>query len=172
MKKTTKNFKNLLFLLKPFWNYGKLYVLLALILPVVCNIVSIIVSTSMNGKIVDAIVDNFDFWSIFKIALFYTALLLITLIIDSFTTMMIQNKYYHKISSKIKFDIYNKAIRTDVKNTDSPSFYDAYLGIWQVSLSTINWNPTLINNSGFSISVNWRNWYKQFLKQKYWNSLW
>ena len=126
MKKTTKNFKNLLFLLKPFWNYGKLYVLLALILPVVCNIVSIIVSTFMNGKIVDAIVDNFDFWSVFKIALFYTALLLITLIIDSFTTMMIQNKYYHKISSKIKFDIYNKAIRTDVKNTDSPSFYDAY----------------------------------------------
>ena len=41
-----------LFLLKPFFKYGKGYFLIMLILPVICNAVSILVSVSMDKQII------------------------------------------------------------------------------------------------------------------------
>ncbi len=115
-----------LFLLKPFFKYGKGYFLIMLILPVICNAVSILVSVSMDKQIIDSIIAGNGFVYTIKTALFWEALFVGVFIADSFITLNLQNVNYYKITSKITEDIYDKALHTDVANTDLPGFYDSY----------------------------------------------
>lgn len=121
-----KNLKNLLFLISPFWKYGKIYLLGMLFFSVILTPIKSTISILFTQTIIDAVGAGKTFNSIVIIILFFLTFNLITFVLSQLFDSIYAEKKLIQINQKINLEIYNKIILTDYKFFDDPAFYDSY----------------------------------------------
>ncbi|MDR2615926.1 MAG: ABC transporter ATP-binding protein/permease [Oscillospiraceae bacterium] len=126
MKNSLKTPGNLLFLLKPYWRFGKLYVLGALALAPVCASVSAYAGVSLIQRILDAVASGATLWETLRIVFAYQMIThASTLLLWSYNTLYARWKAVD-VQVKIKRAIYEQAIATDFRFFDNPEFYNDF----------------------------------------------
>lgn len=131
MKKIFKNIKNVLWLYKPYWKYGKLYVFLSLIIWLVLEPMTQLIGVYFPSYIIEGYENNKPFVEILIFVIVIQLILMLKPMYEDIFNMFCKNKMLPFIDMKIKRDIYEKAIKTDYKYIDNPEYYDNYT--WAVS---------------------------------------
>lgn len=126
MKPTFNNIKNIFWLYKPNWKYGKVFVLLSLFFWLALEPLSQLINVYLPNIIIDALVDGMQFNEIVKIVILLHLVLMFKPVYEDIFNMFCKNKMLPKIEMKIKRNIYERAIKTDYKFIDNPEFYDNY----------------------------------------------
>ncbi|MCD7747748.1 MAG: ABC transporter ATP-binding protein/permease [Firmicutes bacterium] len=121
-----KRLKNFFFVIKPYWKYGKAYVIVQIALTIFTSVALTYYKTCMNRDIIDALTLGKSAGEVALIAAAYIGLELFTYCFNDTVTQLFIDPEYRRIEPKVKLEIYRKAIHTDVQNLDFPEFYDNY----------------------------------------------
>lgn len=125
MKKHTK-LNYILFLLKPYWDYGKAYILLSLFVSMLLKPFSAFLSTLLPQKSIDAMVVGADKKEIFFIIIAFSLGILFISIIEKLEKAY-SDITVRKIDYKIKNEVNQKALYTDFKYYDDPNFFTKFV---------------------------------------------
>ncbi len=125
MKAFFKNIKNIAWLCRPYWKYGKLYLILSITISVFLAPVKDIIYVFFPKEVVDLLVSGKSFQYVAIFASIICGIEFITYLIPCFFFCYFQRKSVY-IDLKIKRDIYEKALRIDYKYIDNPEYYNKY----------------------------------------------
>ncbi len=126
MKKQEKKLskiKYVLFLLKPFWKYGKGYVLTVLLMSVVLQPVSLYLIARLPQKAIDAVINEMSRNDVIYIIVVYTLFIVLVSALEKVIKMVYTQMTLVNVCNKIKNDVNKKALYTDYKYYDTPDFY-------------------------------------------------
>ena len=128
-KKTKKlsKIKYILFLLKPYWKYGKGYMLTVLLMSVVLQPVSSYLTALLPQKAIDAVVNDTPHSEVLVLIVLFTLFILIVAALEKVIQMAYTQMTLVKVSNKIKNDVNKKALETDFKYYDNPDFFVKFL---------------------------------------------
>lgn len=122
-----KHLKNLLWLYKPYWRYGKFFVLMSLFFWVavvpLCRILLVIFPEMM----VEALDAGWPMTKIAVLVIGFQAAMAAIPIFEDFYIQMVKAKAETKVELKIKRDVYEQALRTDYRYIDNPDYYNKYM---------------------------------------------
>lgn len=121
-----KRLKNFFFVIKPYWKYGKAYVIVQIMVNVLASIIATYYSTCMNRDIIDKLTLGGTATEVIFIAVVYEGIKLMTNLFTQLISMLFLTPEYQKVEPRIRQSVYRQAIHTDVYNLDSPEFYDNY----------------------------------------------
>lgn len=125
MKKLCANFRNIIWLCKPIWKYGKLYLFLSVFITVIRAPIEDYIYVRFPQAIIQALSNNSSFVQIIIIASIFCAISLFFHILPYFFHGYFA-KNQERIDLRIKQDVYEKAQQIDYKYIDSPEYYDNY----------------------------------------------
>lgn len=131
MKKVFLNIKNLIFLIRPYWKYGKIYMMGLLFFSAILTPIKSTVSVLFTQTIIDAVEVGTPFNNILLIIFYFLSFNAITLVFNQLFNSLYAEKKLIEINQQINLEIYNKIIVTDYKYFDDPTFYDSYT--WSVN---------------------------------------
>ena len=118
--------KYLLFILKPFWKYGKAYVFVSLLCSTILQPAQTYLTTILPKIAIDAVINqepqNKIILTISAIALIMAAIGAVQAILSSANS----NYASGKIMNKIRNDINRKALYSDYRYYDDPAFYSQF----------------------------------------------
>lgn len=83
MKGKLKSLRNLFFLFKPYWKYGKTYIMLSLVISVVISPINSLASVLFTQTVIDAVASGATFKNIVWIIIQFLLILLSTLLIQN-----------------------------------------------------------------------------------------
>lgn len=83
MKHMTNSLKNIILLIKPYWKYGKTYIILSIIMSVVVAPVNALASVFFTQSVIDAVAHEVSFFEVIIIILRFLFVLLFTLLIQN-----------------------------------------------------------------------------------------
>jgi ATP-binding cassette subfamily B protein len=126
MKSTTKNIKNIFWLVKPYWKYGKIYMLGKLVISIFIAPVLALIEVTLIQAVIDAITVGATLKATLLIAVSYEAAYLGTMMIQWAFLLFYDRWKAVDIQIKINRSIYEQAIITDYKYFDNPEFYNNY----------------------------------------------
>jgi ATP-binding cassette subfamily B protein len=126
MKKLFGGVENLFFLIKPYWKYGKMYLLgrfaLALFIAPALSLIQVMLVQS----IIDAIIAGMSMKETIMIAATLVAGTL-GLTVIKWTFLLLYDRWKAEdMRIKINRGIYEQAIKTDYKYFDNPDFYNSF----------------------------------------------
>ena len=125
MKNFGKNIKNVVYLIKPYWKYGKIYIIISLIISAFIIPIGAFFGVLYTQTVIDAVVDGATFKEVLIIIFFF-----VIISVASFVIQSIFNTYGEpvlvKIYQKMNKDIYDRAFKTDYKYYDDSEFYNNY----------------------------------------------
>lgn len=145
MKAVIKNIKNIVWLCRPYWKYGKLYLILSITVSVILTPVKDIIYVYFPKEIVDLLVAGKSFLYVAVFASIICGIAFITYLIPCFFFRYFQRKSVD-IDLKIKRDIYKKAMQIDYKYIDNPEYYDKYTWALNEYAGQTNAAREFINN--------------------------
>ena len=125
-KKLSK-IKYILFLLKPYWKYGKGYVLTILLMSVVLQPVSSYLTALLPQKAIDAVMNDTPHKEVILIIVLFTLFIVLVSALEKVIQMAYTQMTLVKVSNKIKNDVNEKALQTDFKYYDNPDFFVKFL---------------------------------------------
>jgi ATP-binding cassette subfamily B protein len=126
MKKLFGNIGNILYLVKPYWKYGKIYFVGKFVISIFCSPILALIEVILIQVVIDAITTGATLRATLLIAVSYQiAYLGVQLIRWGFLLLYDRWKAVD-IQIKINRSIYEKAINTDYKYFDNPEFYNNY----------------------------------------------
>ena len=122
----SQRLKYVLFLLKPFWKYGKAYVFVTLLCSMLLQPAQTYLSTILPKIAIDAVVNeeprNKIILTILPIALTMAVIGAVQMILN-----LVNSNYANgRIINKIRNDINRKALYSDYKYYDDPAFYSQF----------------------------------------------
>ncbi len=126
MKHTTNSLKNIILLIKPYWKYGKTYIILSIIMSVVVAPVNALASVFFTQSVIDAVAHEVSFFEVNIIILRFLFVLLFTLLIQNTFDIFYKEKKSTEIQLNLNQDIYRQILSTDYKYFDDPEFYNNY----------------------------------------------
>lgn len=126
MKLLFKNIKNILWLYKPYWRYGKFFVFLSLLFWLLIVPAAQLIRVHLPNAIIEGLSNNTPFNQIIILIIVAQVLLMFQPVYENIFNMFCKNRILPKIDAKLKRDIYERAIKTDYKYIDSPEYYDNY----------------------------------------------
>lgn len=126
MKHTTNSLKNIILLIKPYWKYGKTYIILSIIMSVVVAPVNALASVFFTQSVIDAVAHEVSFFEVIIIILRFLFVLLFTLLIQNTFDIFYKEKKSTEIQLNLNQDIYRQILSTDYKYFDDPEFYNNY----------------------------------------------
>lgn len=118
--------KNILWLYKPYWKYGRLYVVLSFIFWCVIIPVARLVGVYLPSTIVNMLSTGATFQNIVIVVIITQCVLMLQPMYENLFNMFCKNETLSKIDVKLKREVYEKAINTDLKYIDDPEYYDNY----------------------------------------------
>ena len=121
-----KNVKNIFWLYKAYWKYGKLLIFLSLVFWLLIIPVAQLVSVYLPSAIIEALGNNKPFNEIVMFVIAIQLILLFQPMYEDIFNIFCKNKMLPKIDAKLKRDIYERAIKTDYKYIDNPEYFDNY----------------------------------------------
>lgn len=126
MKRIANSAKNIILLIKPYWKYGKTYVILSIIMSVIIAPVNSLASVFFTQSVIDAVAYGASFFEVIKIILRFLFVLLFTLLIQNTYDVLYKEKKATEIQLKLNQEIYEHILSTDYKYFDDPEFYNNY----------------------------------------------
>lgn len=126
MKHMTNSLKNIILLIKPYWKYGKTYIILSIIMSVVVAPVNALASVFFTQSVIDAVAHEVSFFEVIIIILRFLFVLLFTLLIQNTFDIFYKEKKSTEIQLNLNQDIYRQILSTDYKYFDDPEFYINY----------------------------------------------
>ncbi len=126
MKDMTNSLKNIILLIKPYWKYGKTYIILSIIMSVVVAPVNALASVFFTQSVIDAVAHEVSFFEVIIIILRFLFVLLFTLLIQNTFDIFYKEKKSTEIQLNLNQDIYRQILSTDYKYFDDPEFYNNY----------------------------------------------
>ncbi|MBQ6864078.1 MAG: ABC transporter ATP-binding protein [Clostridia bacterium] len=131
MKKTKtgklSKFNYILFLLKPYWKYGKGYMLTVLLMSVVLQPASAYLTALLPQKAIDAVMNETPHNEVLVIIILFTVFIVLVSALEKVIHMAYTQMTLVKVSNKIKNDVNLKALFTDFKYYDSPDFFVKFI---------------------------------------------
>lgn len=125
-KKSSK-IKYILFLLKPYWKYGKGYILTVLLMSLVLQPVSAYLTALLPQKAIDAVMNDTPFKQVIYIILMFTLFIVFVSALEKVIEMAYTQMTLVKVSNRIKNDVNKKALKTDFKYYDKPDFFVKFI---------------------------------------------
>ncbi len=125
-KKLSK-IKYILFLLKPFWKYGKGYVLTVLLMSVVLQPISSYLTARLPQRAIDAVMSEVPRNNIIFIIVIYTLFIILVSALEKVIRMVYTQMTLVNVCNKIKNDVNKKALYTDYKYYDKPDFFVKFI---------------------------------------------
>ena len=127
MKKNRVNrqskLKYILFLLKPYWKYGKGYMLTVIFMSTLLQPVSAYLTALLPKKAIDAVMNDSPRSEVIATIVFFSLFIVVVAALEKVIQMAYTQMNLVKISNKIKNDVNEKALQTDYKYYDSPEFF-------------------------------------------------
>ncbi len=129
MKKTKKQskLKYILFLLKPYWHYGRGYVLTVLLMSVVLQPTASYLTALLPQKAIDAVMNEVPQKQVIGIIVLFTLFILLVSALEKIIQLAYSQMTLVKVSNKIKNDVNKKALQTDFKYYDKPDFFVKFI---------------------------------------------
>lgn len=115
--------KYILFLIKPYWKYGKGYMLTVILLSTLLQPVSTYFTASLPKKAIDAVMNEAPRNEVILIIVLFSLFIVFVAALEKVIKMAYTQMNLVKISNKIKNDVNEKALRTDFKYYDQPDFF-------------------------------------------------
>ena len=106
MKRIANSAKNIILLIKPYWKYGKTYVILSIIMSVIIAPVNSLASVFFTQSVIDAVAYGASFFEVIKIILRFLFVLLFTLLIQNTYDVLYKEKKATEIQLKLNQEIY------------------------------------------------------------------
>ncbi len=125
-KKPSK-IKYILFLLKPYWKYGKGYIITVLLMSAVLQPVSAYLTALLPQKAIDAVMNDTPHKEVICIIIMFTLFIVFVSALEKVIEMAYTQMTLVKVSNKIKNDVNKKALRTDFKYYDKPDFFVKFI---------------------------------------------
>ncbi len=119
--------KYILFLLKPYWKYGKGYILTVLLMSVVLQPLSAYLTALLPQKAIDAVINDTPHNKVIGIIVIFTLFIVLVSALEKVIKMAYTQMTLVKVSNKIKNDVNQKALNTDFKYYDSPDFFVKFI---------------------------------------------
>ena len=119
--------KYILFLLKPYWQYGKGYMLTVLLMSVVLQPVSSYLTALLPQKAIDAVMNDTPHNKVICIIVIFTLFIILVSALEKVIKMAYTQMTLVKVSNKIKNDVNKKALNTDFKYYDRPDFFVKFI---------------------------------------------
>lgn len=119
--------KYILFLLKPYWKYGKGYIITVLLMSVVLQPVSAYLTALLPQKAIDAVMNDSPFKEAVCIIIMFTLFIVFVSALEKVIQMAYTQMTLVKVSNRIKNDVNKKALATDFKYYDSPDFFVKFI---------------------------------------------
>lgn len=120
-------FNYILFLLKPYWKYGKGYMLTVLLMSVVLQPASAYLTALLPQKAIDAVMNETPHNEVLVIIILFTVFIVLVSALEKVIHMAYTQMTLVKVSNKIKNDVNLKALFTDFKYYDSPDFFVKFI---------------------------------------------
>ncbi len=125
-KKLSK-IKYILFLLKPYWKYGKGYVLTVFLMSAVLQPVSAYLTALLPQKAIDAVMNDAPHSNVILTIIMFTLFIVFVSALEKVIEMAYTQMTLVKVSNKIKNDVNKKALRTDFRYYDKPDFFVKFI---------------------------------------------
>ena len=119
--------KYIIFLLKPYWKYGKGYILTVLLMSVVLQPLSAYLTALLPQKAIDAVVNDTPHNQVIGIIVVFTLFIVLVSALEKVLKMAYTQMTLVKVSNKIKNDVNKKALYTDFKYYDRPDFFVKFI---------------------------------------------
>lgn len=119
--------KYILFLLKPYWKYGKGYILTVLLMSVVLQPLSSYLTALLPQKAIDAVINDTPHSKVIGIIIVFTLFIVLVSALEKVIKMAYTQMTLVKVSNKIKNDVNKKALSTDFKYYDKPDFFVKFI---------------------------------------------
>ncbi len=125
--KKLSRIKYIIFLLKPYWKYGKGYILTVLLMSAVLQPVSAYLTARLPQKAIDAVMNDTPHNEVIYIIVIYTLFIILVSALEKFIKLSYSQMTLVNVSNKIKNDVNKKALATDFKYYDSPDFFVKFI---------------------------------------------
>ena len=119
--------KYILFLLKPYWKYGKGYILTVLLMSTVLQPVSAYLTARLPQRAIDAVMNDTPRNEVVQIIILFTLFIVLVSALEKVIEMAYTQMTLVKVSNKIKNDVNEKALYTDFKYYDKPDFFVKFI---------------------------------------------
>ena len=119
--------KYVFFLLKPYWKYGKVYVIVTVLMAAVFQPLSALLSAYLPKKAIDAVAAGIPRREILLTIGLYTLAIALIAAADKLIEMAYSRIAKMKIGLKITNDVNEKALFTDFKYYDNPDFFTKFM---------------------------------------------
>ncbi len=126
-KKKLSKIKYILFLLKPYWKYGKGYILTILLMSVVLQPVASYLTALLPQKAIDAVMNESPRADVILLIILFTLFIVLVAALQKVIQMAYTQMTLVKVSNKIKNDVNKKALQTDFKYYDHPDFFVKFI---------------------------------------------
>ncbi|MDR1464866.1 MAG: ABC transporter ATP-binding protein/permease [Oscillospiraceae bacterium] len=115
------------FLLKPFWKYGKTYVIVTVLMSALLQPLATYLTTLLPKAAIDGVVAGVQRQEILMTIGFYTIGIAVIALAQKVVELTYTQLAQTKISNKIKNDVNEKALFTDFKYYDNPEFFTKFV---------------------------------------------
>lgn len=119
--------KYILFLLKPYWKYGKGYMLTVLLMSVVLQPLSAYLTALLPQRAIDAVMNEAPHKEVILLIVLFTLFIVLVSGLENVIKMAYTQMTLVKVSNKIKNDVNQKALFTDFRYYDSPDFFVKFI---------------------------------------------
>ena len=151
MQAIIKTIRNIAWLCRPYWKYGKAYLILSIAIPALLTPLNDVIYVYFPKEVVDLLYSGKSFSYITIFVAIICGVSFLTNMIPRFFSCYFKRTQAN-IDLKVKRDIYEKAIQTDYKFIDNPKYYDNYTWAMDEYASQTSAARTFINN--FSVFSN------------------
>ncbi|MDR0818845.1 MAG: ABC transporter ATP-binding protein/permease [Oscillospiraceae bacterium] len=126
MKKLKRTLGNVLFLLKPYWKYGKPIVLLSVVVDLILYPLFVAAETKIAQAIIEAAQSGRGAAHIAIVALSYLAVILVYWVCGQGQTHLYRTWKDRQLQSNLEREVYEQAVKTDFHYVDNPAYFDNY----------------------------------------------
>lgn len=119
--------KYILFLLKPYWKYGKGYMLTVLLMSVVLQPFSAYLTALLPQRAIDAVMNEAPHKDVILLIVLFALFIVFVSGLENVIKMAYTQMTLVKVSNKIKNDVNQKALFTDFRYYDSPDFFVKFI---------------------------------------------
>lgn len=117
----------LLFLLKPYWKYGKVFMLVSFFMSAIVQPLSAYLTTMLPQRAIDAVMTGAARKETLLLIGGYTAAIALMAAAQKIVDMTYFQVTRTKLNSKIKNDVNEKALYTDYRYYDNPDFFTKFI---------------------------------------------
>ncbi|MDR2614955.1 MAG: hypothetical protein LBC28_00080 [Oscillospiraceae bacterium] len=126
MKKSKRAVSNAHWVMRPFWKYGKLYIMLSFFSNVITAPIGAIAGVTVAQAVIDAVVAGETLAAVLKIVAAYFGVFIFANITQTFVETFFRNWKRQEVIANVACDLYAQAQKTDLKYIDDPKYFNGF----------------------------------------------